>query len=358
MVYVGGYTDGEGQGIRLFRMDLASGKLTPAGVGPNIVNPSFLALHPGGRMLYAVSEVGSFHGQKTGAVSGCSINPADGSLTLVNAQSSGGAGPCHVTVDRLGKNVLVANYSGGSVAVLPVDNDGRLREPSSIIQHHGSSVDPKRQEGPHAHSINLDSANRFAFAADLGLDAILIYRFDPDHGTLTPNDPASVNLAPGAGPRHFAFHPGGRTAYAINELNSTVTAFNYDPEAGSLREIQSISTLPDTFKETNYPAEIRAHPTGRFLYGSNRGHDSIAIFRIDPASGRLTAAGHRATGGKNPRNFRIDPTGRYLLAANQASSTIVVFRIDPETGDLTPTGETAEAPTPVCVVMLPITVST
>jgi 6-phosphogluconolactonase len=249
----------------------------------------------------------------------------------------------------------VANYGGGSVACLPVDAAGRLEPASSFLQHEGSGADPKRQAGPHAHSINLDAANRFAIAADLGLDKLFIDRFDAAKGTLTPNDPPFARVAPGSGPRHFAFHPDGRHGYVINEMACTVTAFDYDPERGALSEIQTISTLPEGTRGSNLStAEVQVHPSGRFLYGSNRGHNTIAIFAIDAATGRLRPVGHQPTQGKTPRNFGIDPTGRYLLAANQDSGTVVVFRINPQTGQLEPTGQVAEVPKPVCVKFVPI----
>lgn len=247
----------------------------------------------------------------------------------------------------------MANYGGGSVAALPVGADGRLGAPASVIQHHGSSVNPKRQEGPHAHSINLDRANRFAFAADLGLDRVLVYRFDAARGTLAPNEPPSAATAPGAGPRHFAFHPSGRYAYVINELDSTVTAFSYDPEGGVLRVIQEIPTLPDGFSGENYPAEVVVHPNGRFLYGSNRGHDSLALFRIDEGTGKLTAIGHQPTGGKNPRNFALDPSGGWMFVGNQNTENVLLFRVDPERGTLTQHGAPFEAPAPICFRMTP-----
>jgi 6-phosphogluconolactonase len=247
----------------------------------------------------------------------------------------------------------VANYGGGSVAALPIQGDGRLGPATAAIQHEGSGINPRRQEAPHAHSINLDRANRYAFAADLGLDRILVYRFDPARGTLAPHEPPSIAIAPGSGPRHFALHPGGRFAYVINEITLTVTAMEYDAGKGVLKEIQTVSTLPEGAAKNGSTAELQVHPSGKFLYGSNRGHDSIAIFAIDAATGRLTPAGHQPTGGKTPRNFGIDPTGSYLLAANQDSDTITVFRIDPQTGRLTPTGQTLEAPRPVCVKFMP-----
>jgi 6-phosphogluconolactonase len=353
-VYVGTYTQGKSQGVYLFRLDLQSARLAPEGVVPNVINPSFLAIHPNRRFLYAVNEIGDFRGAKSGAVSAFAIDAGTGKLRLLNQEASGGGGPCHLTVDRTGRNVLVANYGGGSVASLPLRADGRLGPATSFIQHRGSSVDRGRQEGPHAHSINLDAANRFAVAADLGLDQVLVYRFDADHGSLTPNDPPYTTVAPGSGPRHFAFHPSGRHAYVINEMKSTVTAFAYDAQKGTLRSLQTLSTLPEGFTGNNSTAEVQVHPSGRFLYGSNRGHNSIALFRIDRETGRLAAAGHQSTGGKTPRNFRMDPAGSVLLAANQDSDSIVVFRINGETGGLEPTGHVVEVPMPVCVKMMPL----
>jgi 6-phosphogluconolactonase len=239
------------------------------------------------------------------------------------------------------------------VASLPIGEDGRLGPPASAIQHAGSSVNPRRQEGPHAHSINLDAANRFAFAADLGLDRVLVYRFDAARSILVPHEPPSASVKPGAGPRHFAFHPSGRFAYVINELDSTVTAFTYDAEKGLLRELQAVTTLPPGFAGENYPAEVQVHPSGRFLYGSNRGHDSIAIFAVDAASGRLTPAGRAASGGKWPRNFAFDPTGAWMVVGNQNSDNVIVFRVDRDGGTLAPAGPTFAAPAPICFRFVP-----
>jgi 6-phosphogluconolactonase len=269
-------------------------------------------------------------------------------LQLLNDQSTKGSALCHITVDRTGKNVLVASYGGGSVAVLPIGNDGRLGSVSSFVQHHDSSIDPQRQRKPHAHSINLDVANRFAFVPDLGLDKVMIYRFDPAAGTLEPNDPPSASVAPGSGPRHFAFHPDGRHAYVINETASTVTGFDYDPADGTLGEFQTLSTLPAP-TPGNSTAEVQVHPSGKFLYGSNRGHNSIAIFTIDPASGKLTPVGYQGAGIKVPRNFGIDPTGTYLIVANLEGNSLIVFRIDQQSGQLTPTGSSIAVSKPACV---------
>jgi 6-phosphogluconolactonase len=351
-VYVGTYTSpGTSQGIYMLELDPASGTLTDRGLAGEMVNPSYLAIHPSRRFLCAVGEVADYQGSHGGAVVSFAIDEKTGALTSVNHQSSKGPGPCYIAIDRAGKNALVANYGGGSVAVLPIGEDGSLDEASAFVQHAGTVADPKRQGGPHAHSINLDAANRFAVVADLGLDKLLIYRFDSATGTLTPNDPPFARLPPRSGPRHFAFHPDGRHAYAINEINCTVTAFDYDPETGTLKALQTVSTLPAGMpvKPSDSTAHVEVHPSGKFLYGSNRGHDSLAIFAIDAETGKLSPVGRQPTGGKTPRNFGIDPTGSILLAANQGSGTVVAFRVDRATGKLTPTGQVVKVPAPVCV---------
>ncbi|MEX0713682.1 MAG: lactonase family protein, partial [Pirellulales bacterium] len=337
-LYIGTYTGGASEGIYTSRLDLADGSLTAPELAAATSNPSFVALHPNRPFLYAVSEISELDGKKTGGVSAFSIEAETGRLKLLNQQPSEGSGPCHLVVDASGKAVLVANYGGGSVASLPIGSDGRLAKAASAIRHEGKSVNPQRQEGPHAHSINLDPANKFAFAADLGLDKVLVYRFDAASAKLVPNNPPSASVADGAGPRHFAFHPSGRWAYVINELASTVTALAYDADRGVLEPTQTISTLPEDYTPASYTAEVQVHPSGKFVYGSNRGHDSIAIFSVDADTGRLKSRGQQPTGGKTPRNFSIDPTGSYLLAANQESDNIVVFRIEPASGELEPTG--------------------
>ncbi len=349
LVYFGTYTGQKSKGIYAYRFDGATGRLTPLGLVAETTNPSFLAVHPNRRFLYAVSEIANYEGQKSGAVSAFALDPRTGKLTFLNQVSSRGADPCYLVVDKTGKHVLVANYSGGSVAAFPVRADGRLGEASALVQHAGGSVNPERQQGPHAHSINLSPDNRFAIAADLGLDQLLVYRFDPTKGSLAADSPAFAKVNPGAGPRHFAFHPSGRFAYVINEMQSTVSAFAYDAAGGVLPALQTISTLPKDFAGKNDTAEVQVHPTGRFLYGSNRGHDSIAVFAIDAEKGTLTPVEYVATRGKTPRNFGIDPTGSFLFAANQDSDNIVVFRINPDSGRLTPTGQVVEVPSPVCV---------
>lgn len=353
-VYFGTYTGRGSKGIYVGRLNRDTGALTVEGLAGEVENPSFVAVHPSRKFLYAAGEIGRFAGRPSGAVSAFAIDPATGKLQLLNQQPSGGGGPCHLSVDAAGQNVLVANYGGGSVAVLPIGADGRLSAPSCEIQHRGSGPDKRRQEGPHAHSINLDAANRFAFAADLGLDKLMVYRFDGKEGRLTPNEPPFASSAPGAGPRHFDFHPTGKFAYLINEMASTVTAFTYDAQAGKLQAFQTVGTLPQDFQGNNTTADIHVHPSGKFLYGSNRGHDSIAVFSLDPSSGKLTLVQHQSTQGKTPRNFGIDPSGTFLLAANQDSHNVVVLRIDPATGRLSPTGQEAKVSMPVCVKMVPL----
>jgi len=355
-VYIGSYTRGTSEGIYVSELDLDSGKLAQPRLAAKAVNPSFLAIHPNHKFLYAVGEIDNFDGKQTGGVSALTINPKDGRLTLINQKSSQGAGPCYLVVDHTGKCVLVANYGGGSVACLPIGDDGSLSEATTFIQHEGSSVNPQRQAGPHAHSINVDAANRFAVAADLGLDKLFVYRLDAARGKLTSNDPPSVSVPPGGGPRHLVFHPSGRFAYVNNEINCTVTAFSYDAEKGKLTKIHTTSTLPVgvKVKSSDSTAEVRVHPNGRFLYVSNRGHNSIAIFAIDPSTGKLAALGHESTRGKIPRNFNLDPSGRYLIAANQDSDNVVVFRVDAKTGLLEPTGSEIEVGSPVCVRFLEI----
>jgi 6-phosphogluconolactonase len=349
-VFVGTYTGGKSKGIYRLELDAAAGKLGEPKLAAESNSPSFLAIHPRGKFLYAVNE-GSVKGKKGGGVSAFAIDRKTGGLTLLNQESSVGAGPCHLIVDAAGKHVLVANYGGGSALVLPIAADGSLQGASSFVQHEGKSVNPKRQEAPHAHSINLDKAGRFAFVADLGLDKVLIYRYDAARGTLTPNEPAAATLKPGAGPRHFAFHPSGKFAYVINELDSTLTAFDYDAGTGALRERQTLSTLPKSHPG-NSTAEVVVHPSGKFVYGSNRGHNSIAVFTVDPESGKLQAAGHQGHLIKTPRNFAIEPGGRYLLVGNQAGDSIGVFAIDQATGALTPVGEPVAVPAPVCIRFL------
>jgi 6-phosphogluconolactonase len=352
-VFFGTYTGGGSKGIYRGKFIPSSGKLTDVELAARSDNPSYLAVHPTRRFLYAVNEISNFGGKNAGAVSAFALDAQNGTLKGLNQESSVGAGPCHLIVDPTGRNVLVANYGGGSACVLPVAPEGRLLPATSVVQHQGAGTNPERQEGPHAHSINLDPMGHFAAVADLGLDEVLVYRFDPERGTLRAADPPFVKFVPGAGPRHFAFHPKAPFAYVINELNSTVTALAFDRERGTLQPMQSVTTLPGDFKGPNHPADVQVHPSGRFLYGSNRGHDSIAIYEIDSQSGRLTPRGQQTEGIKVPRGFGIDPSGHWLLVANQEGDSVVTFRIDPETGALKPGGEKGRVPKPVCVKFVP-----
>ncbi len=360
LMYVGTYTTEAGstsKGIYAYGFDPETAEVTPLGLAAETTNPSFLAVHPNHRFLYAVNEVSNYKGEKSGAVSAFAIDRATGKLTLLNQVASKGADPCYIIVDKTGKYVLVANYTGGSVAVFPVLEDGRLGEASSFIQHTGHGSDPERQEGPHAHSIDLSPDNRFAIVDDLGLDETLVYRFDSAKGSLSLNNPqlytTLAKADPGAGPRHFAFHPNGKFAYVINEMGSTVTVFSYDSSGGVLRRLQTISALPKDFSGHKEAAEIQVHPSGKFLYASNRGHDSIAVFAIDPDKGTLTLIEYAPTKGQTPRSFEIAPGGSLLFAANEKSNNIVVFSIDAKTGRLTSTGKVLEVVEPVCVKFVP-----
>ena len=350
-VFIGTYTNQGSQGIYAARLNLETGALSAPELAAEVQNPTFLALHPSGKYLYAVSEVANYKGEKAGAVSAYAIDPKTAKLKLINQVSSHGTGPCHVSVDKTGEALMVANYGGGSVAAFTIGGDGRVHESTSFHQHFGKSVNPKRQERAHAHSINPSPGNRFAVAADLGTDSLYIYRFDAHRGQISPHVPERVAAAPGAGPRHFAFHPDGRHGYAVNELDNTVTAYAWDEQKGSLKPLGNVTTLPPDFKQTSYTAEIRAHPSGKFLYASNRGHDSIAVFSLsDPAAPKPVQ--HISTGGVQPRNFTLDKSGKWLLAANQRTGNIAVFQVDAATGRLTDTGKRIEVGAPVCLRIL------
>ena len=346
IVYVGTYTkpSGHADGIYVYRMDQASGALTPLQTVAGVTNPSFLAIDPQQRYLYAVNEL------QTGGVSAFAIDPASGGLAPLNQQPSNGSFPAHLTVDPSGRYVLVANYGTGNWEVLPIGADGRLGSPTDLEQDTGTGPNLSRQEGPHAHMIVFDAQGRNVVGCDLGADKIMVWHLDTTAGKLIPNSPPWWTLDAGSGPRHIAFHPGGRYAYAIKELDSTITAFAYDAGRGALQALQAVSTLPNGFTGQSACAEIVVHPSGKFVYGSNRGHDSIAAFAIDQGTGLLTLLQHQSTGGKTPRNFNLDPSGTFLYAANQNSDTIVTFRIDGSTGMLTPTGQVTQTPTPVCVL--------
>ncbi len=361
-VYVGAYTppSGKAEGITIFRFDPATGALTRVQTVP-AASPSFLAADPTGRWLYAVNELDNYGGKPSGAVSAYAINRGTGALTLLNMQPTYGTYPAHLTVDPSGRYVFAANYGGGNLAVYPIQANGSLGVATDLVQNFGAGPNAARQEAAHAHMIAFDPGGNFAALVDLGLDKTLFYRFDPGTGKLAANDintqlsttvQSYAGAPPGAGPRHIAFAKNGRYAYVINELQSTISVFAYDAARGVTSELQTISTLPAGYSGVSTTAEIAIHPNGRFVYGSNRGDDSIAIFAVDAASGRLSLVGHQPTQGKTPRNFALDPSGTYLYAANQASDTIVAFRVDGTTGRLTPTGQTTQTPTPVCILFV------
>lgn len=342
---------GTGKNIYQLELDTRDGTMSKAVLAAELANPSFVAIHPSQKYLYSVSEINK------GSIVAYSIDAKSGTLTLLNSQSAGGSGPCHVVVDRDGKAVLAANYGSGSCTSIPIKEDGSLAEPASVHQHQGKSI-LGNQKGPHAHSINMDKGNRFAFCADLGLDKVLVYRLDAKSGTLTPNDPPAFDTPPGSGPRHFAFHPDGKSAYINGEMSMTLIACDYDADKGVLTRKQVISTLPeDEKRKGGSTAEVVVHPSGKFVYVSNRDpYNSIAIFAIDPKNekGELRAVGHESRGVKTPRNFAIEPTGQYMLVANQSGSSVISFRIDGKTGELTPTGSSVEVASPVCVRFVPL----
>ena len=354
LVYIGTYTKTTSKGIYVGRLNLETGRLGELTLAGEVGNPSFLAFAPDHLHLYSVSEsTGSLHdGKPSGMISAFAIDAKTGRLTAINQAVSGGRDPCHLTVSPDGRAVLVANYGSGTVAMLPVLTSGGVGEPSSVIQHEGHSIHPSRQQQPYAHSINLTPDGQFAFAADLGTDKIYTCIVDSAVGTLTPA--GETTLTPGSGPRHLAIHPDHRHAYVINELANTITTFALNGSKGLLSTLQTVATLPADFTGNNTTAEIAVHPSGRFVYGSNRGHDSIAVFKVDPATGMLSFIEHISTQGKNPRNFAIDPTGRWLIAANQDGNSLVIFAINGESGRLTPTGQSVTIGTPVCVRFLPI----
>jgi 6-phosphogluconolactonase len=351
LVYFGTYTGAKSKGIYVSRLNVSSGALSTPELAAETPSPSFLAVRPQGDFLYAVNEVSTFEGKPTGSVTAFAIKKDSGLLTAVNQVSAGGPGPAHLSVDHSGRTVLVANYGGGSIAALPIAADGRLQAAASVIQHTGSSVNPDRQRQPHAHQIIVDPSNRFAYVADLGIDKMMIYRFDAATHALAAATPPSASLKPGAGPRHAAIAATGVIVYVINELDCTVTVFRRDGATGALSEIQTLSTLPpgQDVQRGYSTAEIAIHPSGGFVYGSNRGHDSITVFSVDRTSGKLTYVANTPTGGKTPRGFGIEPGGGYLLAGNQNSDTVVVFKIDRSTGTLTPTGAPITVGAPVDV---------
>lgn len=350
-VFVGTYTGGESRGIYSFSLDASEEKIEAFRLAAEAKNPSFLAVHPNRRFLYAVREVNEFEGEASGAVGAYQIQP-DGSLLFLNQAATGGGAPCHLVVEAAGNFLLVANYGGGSVSVFRIGSDGFIGERTEIVQHFGSSKHPRRQRRPHAHSVNLDGGNRYVAVADLGVDKVFVYPLDAATGRLRLAKAGAVSLPPGFGPRHFAFHPRGKLAFVNGELSSSLASLRWNSAEGILELLDAKSTLPADFAGGNSTAEVRCHPNGRFVYVSNRGHDSIAVFGVDAATGRLTPIEREPTQGRTPRHFGISPCGDYLLAANQKSNSVVVFRIDLETGKLEEAGLKVEAPTPVCIQFL------
>lgn len=350
VLYVGTYTtSGKSEGIYGYHLD-GAGALTRF-TSIKSVNPSFLTIDRSKRFLYAVNEVGEFLQKPGGAVSAFVIDPVTGNLRLLNQQATNGADPCHLSVDNRKETLLVANYTGGNVSVFPLRSDGTLGVVAEVKQHEGSG--PKEQQkGPHAHCIIFDRSERHALAADLGIDKVMIYRFDRASGKLTAAKQPFAELKAGAGPRHLSLHPTGKFLYVINELDSTMSAFKYSEREGTLTAIETVSTLPSDFSGTSYCADVHVSPSGKFLYGSNRGHNSIVVFQIDQRTGKLTLVEHVSTEGNWPRNFTIDPSGKFLLVANQRSDNVVVFSIDPSTGRLKPTGVNEQIPSPVCLKFL------
>jgi 6-phosphogluconolactonase len=351
LAYAGTYTTKtNSKGIYAYRYDGETGKLSSLGLAGESADPSFVAVHPSGKFLYAVNEAG-----KSSMVSAFALETKTGKLTLLNQLPALGEDPCYISFDKTGKYALVANYTSGNVVVFPILPDGKLGEHTALVQDSGTpGPNKERQEGPHAHWIETSPDNRFALVSDLGLDEVLVYKFNAAKGTLSPNHPPFLRLKQGSGPRHIAIRPGGKLVYVVSELSSTVTAFRFNSRAGTLHELQTVTTLPKEFSGRNDTAEIAVHPNGKFLYASNRGHESIAVFAIHATKGTLTFVANVPTGGKEPRHFAIDPGGNYLLAENQLSNNIVVFKIDLATGGLTPTGDVIEVPSPVDLAFLPV----
>ena len=350
IVFISAFAPGDGGAIHAYRLDPDVGQLKPVHRTADIEHPFFMAVSPDGRFLYAIHAPGKFGGESHEQVGAYQIVGRSGRLKLLNRQSALGSAACYLDVDAGGKTVVVANYSTGSVAALPVHEDGSLDQASSFIQHEGSSVDPARQQGPHAHCIVVSPDNRFVYSADLGLDQVLGYRLDATTAKLSPNQPPFIKTSPGAGPRHLTFHPNGQWVYVINELHNSVTMFDYDSGPGTLTEQQTISTLPEGFDGKSHCADLKITPNGRFLYGTNRGHDSIAAYRIGDG-GRLTLLKIEPSLGKGPQNLAVTPGGELLLSANMPGKNVVVFRIDPQTGDLTAVGEPVSMPGPSCIMI-------
>ena len=358
-VYVGTYTQKGSKGIYLYRLKTRNLEvsqnitLDPLGLAAEAQNPSFLEVDHTRRLLFAVNEIDTFSGKPTGAVSAFKMQP-DGKLTLINQVASGGTGPCHLVLDKDGKHLLIANYGGGSVSVIPVAADGTLGEASDVKRHEGKSVNPKRQEAPHAHCVTMSPDNQFAYVCDLGLDKVMIYKFDAKAGKLTPREPAFVATKPGAGPRHMTFRPDGKFAYVLNELDSTVGTYEHDAKTGALKEVQTISTLPGYYDGPNTAAEIQMHPSGKWVYTSNRGNETIILYNIDAEKGTLSWVEEQNTGGRTPRHFGLEPNPRHMIICNQDTDTVLISRIDAGNGRLKPSGVFTKVSSPACGVFVPV----
>ena len=355
-VYVGTYTNGESQseGIYVYRFDAAIGGLTHLSTCTGIDNPSFLDYSPDKKFLYVVSEVDQINGVAGGGMAAYSIDSYTGALTFLNMESTHGAYPCHVQLDKSGKYVMAANYMGGNIAVFPILENGTVGPACDVVQHTDfSEVNPERQEAPHAHSVNVSPDNKWVYAADLGADKVMVYGLDLEVGKLKPAAKPFIDVSPGDGPRHWDFHPNGKWAYLINELGDTIIAYNYNAEDGSLEAINTVKTLPEDFSAWSDTADIHVHPNGRFVYGTNRGHDSLVVCEVDQITGALSVLGYQSTLGAYPRNFRIDPSGTYLLVANRDTNDITTFVIDQDSGLLSPNGQVTTVPQPVCARFMP-----
>ena len=349
--YFGSYTEGTaaGEGIYLYRFNARNGVMTKSGLAIKALNPMFLTVHPNQKYLYAVN----LHPGKEGQVSAFKINRKTGRLKLLNQVSAGGVTSCYLSINSEGKMLAVANYSSGNTVSFPVNKDGTVGQAASIIQHHGSSIDPSFQDRPHAHSSIFSPNNRFVIAADVGTDEVYTYRANPITAKIEPHDPSATKVKPGSGPRHLVFHPSGQFCYVINEAGNTVIVFKWIEETGVLEKMQMIATVPLDFKGTSHTAEIVVHPSGKFLFGSNRGHDSIVVFSIDPISGILTTVEYQSSEGNFPTNFNLDPTGSFLFAANERSDSVVTFSVNQDSGHLTPTKQVLTIPNPACLRWVP-----
>lgn len=353
-VYFGSHRSGRGIGFSLARFNTETGVLTNPEFLLEAAAPAFFVIHPDGKHLYTSNSIDIYEGKQEGTITSYEIDPATAKLKLLNVKPAGGSDPSYISLDKTGKFALDANYRGGNICVYAILPDGSFGERTAFVQHTGSSIHPQRQTRPYAHAIITDPGNRFALVPDLGVDKVFIYRFDEKTGSLTPNDPPHAAVKPGSGPRHVRFHPNGKWVYVINEIGSTVNVFEWYGQKGSLTETQSVSTLPADFAGTSTCAELEVHPHGKFVYATNRGHDSVAVFSIDQASGKLSPIQHIPSAGRTPRNFAFDPTAKWIVLTNHGSDNAVVFAVDPETGRLSQKGDPISVPYPFCQRFLPV----